>query len=130
MSEGDMRKEDCQKKKVLMDRFGRRLQTLRMSRKKTQEELSQLVSIARPTLANIEGGRTLPGVENLISICRFFGVPAEALYADDDDEEFSEFVRTLERARSFLNSTEGIPDHVIADVLTLLQSMREAMADR
>ena len=60
------------------------LKLIRLEKNISQEETAGAIGVARSTYAMYESGWRYPGVETLYSIARFFRVPMEYLYADDN----------------------------------------------
>jgi transcriptional regulator with XRE-family HTH domain len=77
--------------------LGARVRALRLNRNLTVDEVARAVGIGRSTLSMIEGGRDMPGRENLFKIAAFYGVSSDYLcdgevapkpgyFIDDPDE--------------------------------------------
>jgi putative transcriptional regulator len=56
------------------------VRSLRIQRRLTQDELAEILGIARPTLSNIERGVHNPGGKLLFKIAGYFGKPAEQIF--------------------------------------------------
>lgn len=67
-----------------MSTFSNRLVQLRGSTPRT--EISRDVGISYQSYVTYEKGRTEPSYDNLIRICRFFGVTADYLIGNTDDK--------------------------------------------
>jgi putative transcriptional regulator len=65
-----------------MDRIGlgNHLKVHRARKNITQEELSDLVGVTRPTINFIENGRFVPSALLALKIARVFGVPFEEVF--------------------------------------------------
>jgi transcriptional regulator with XRE-family HTH domain len=61
--------------------LGATIKAARLSRGKTQEETAAGIGIARPSLAQWEGGRTNPSIQNLQKLCGFLGISLPDLMA-------------------------------------------------
>lgn len=59
--------------------FSFKLKRLRKSKHMTQEQLSQELHIARPTITKYEAGDRMPTTENLSIIANYFGVTIDDL---------------------------------------------------
>jgi len=62
------------------DRVGNRVQELRTKLGMTQEQLAQLVGIARVSVISIEKGRFLPTIETALRISEALGDPVERIF--------------------------------------------------
>jgi putative transcriptional regulator len=58
-----------------------RVQTLRLNRGMTQEELAEKTSVSRQTIISIEKGNYTPSVELALRIARTFKVPVEDIFS-------------------------------------------------
>ena len=64
---------------VELDTLGKRLSSLRQSRKMTLQTLSEQSGIARSSLGKYEKDDTDPTADVVVSLCRFFNVSADWL---------------------------------------------------
>lgn len=62
--------------------FREKLLKLRKERGLSQEELASQISVSRQAVSRWEMGRSMPDVENLLQLCRAFGVRADDLLSD------------------------------------------------
>ena len=62
---------------------GERLKQIRVAKNLTQEELSRHLFLTRQTISKWETGKSLPDIENLILLCRFYGIGLDALIGLD-----------------------------------------------
>ena len=61
--------------------LGKRIQEIRKSRKITQEQLAELVSMDTSSISNIENGKYYPSSENLDKILEILNVRPHELFA-------------------------------------------------
>jgi transcriptional regulator with XRE-family HTH domain len=64
----------------MLQRLGRRIQTLRDQRKLTQEELAARAGLSRGYLARLETGRHDPSATTLAAIAKALRVPIASLF--------------------------------------------------
>jgi len=64
----------------MLQRLGRRIQTLRDRRTMTQEELAAKASLSRGYLARLETGRHDPSATTLAKIAKALRVPIASLF--------------------------------------------------
>jgi transcriptional regulator with XRE-family HTH domain len=64
----------------MLQRLGRRIQTLRDQRKITQEELAEKANLSRGYLARLETGRHDPSATTLAKIAKALRVPIASLF--------------------------------------------------
>lgn len=69
--------------------FGEKLKTLRKAKGISQEQLALHLNVSRQAISKWELGSSLPEVENIIEISRFFDTSIDYLLKDDlqDKEE-------------------------------------------
>lgn len=82
--------------------IGSKLKTLRKGRGMTQLDLADRLSWSRATISNYECGRRVPRLDELNTLCNFFGVSMDFWGAETKDEGFE----LLSRARSVLSNKE------------------------
>lgn len=70
-----------------MDTIGDRLRELRKSKKLTQSELAEILHLTRTQISSYENSQATPGIEVIISYCRYFEVSADYLLNIKDDIE-------------------------------------------
>lgn len=70
-----------------MDKFSRRLRTLRAESGLTQKELAKKLYMSVMTVRNCEEEKSFPRVDNLISFADFFGVSTDYLLGISDRRE-------------------------------------------
>ncbi len=61
------------------------LQTLRKTRRFTQEQVAERVGVSRQAVAKWEAGETVPDVENCIALAKLYGVTLDTLVAGDSE---------------------------------------------
>jgi DNA-binding XRE family transcriptional regulator len=69
-----------------INEFGKRIKAIRKKRKKTQEELAELLKVSRKTIQNWESGKTLPEeIPLLKSICLTLDCDLDYLFGNIPD---------------------------------------------
>lgn len=58
-----------------------RVQTMRLNRSMTQEELAEKASVSRQTIIAIEKGNYTPSVELALKLAKIFKVPVEDIFS-------------------------------------------------
>jgi transcriptional regulator with XRE-family HTH domain len=69
----------------LRENFGSRIRSIRLSRKKSQEEFAELLEISVDFLSLIERGINAPSFENLEVFSARLGMPISQLFTFDAD---------------------------------------------
>lgn len=69
----------------LREKFGNRIRSIRLSRKKSQEEFAELLEISVDFLSLIERGINAPSFENIEVFSARLGVPVSQLFTFDTD---------------------------------------------
>ena len=69
----------------LREQFGNRIRSIRLSRKKSQEEFAELLDISVDFLSLIERGINAPSFENLEAFSARLGMPISQLFTFDAD---------------------------------------------
>ena len=69
----------------LRDKFGSRVRSIRLARKKSQEEFAELLEISVDFLSLIERGVNAPSFENLEAFSERLGIPVSELFTFDVD---------------------------------------------
>ena len=64
--------------------FNERLQSLRTSKKLTQEELAEKLFVSRTAISKWESGRGYPSIDSLKGISEFFGVTIDELIGGEE----------------------------------------------
>ena len=67
----------------LRENFGNRIRSIRLARKKSQEEFAELLDISVDFLSLIERGVNAPSFENLEVFSERLGIPVSELFAFD-----------------------------------------------
>ena len=67
----------------LRDKFGNRVRSIRLARKKSQEEFAELLEISVDFLSLIERGVNAPSFENLEVFSERLGIPVSELFTFD-----------------------------------------------
>jgi len=65
--------------------FAEKLKTIRLSSGVSQERVSAELGVSKRTIINYENGLTLPPVNMLPKIAKFFGVAIESLVSEDEE---------------------------------------------
>ena len=68
--------------------FGKNLQFLRKEKKMKQHDMQYSLGFTRTTWSNYEKGKTVPPLDGLIRISKFFGVSLDELIAQDIEYKF------------------------------------------
>ena len=97
-------------KENLMTTIGRNLRTYRLSRKMTQEQLSELVGVSTSFCANIERGKKGVSIYILRDLADALGVTANDLLYDDNTDRRIDNITVLLRNKpdAFLSWIEKI----------------------
>ena len=69
----------------LREKFGNRVRSIRLARKKSQEEFAELLEISVDFLSLIERGVNAPSFENLEAFSERLGIPVSELFTFDVD---------------------------------------------
>ena len=70
--------------------FYRKLSTLRKEAGLSQEQLAEKAGVSRQTIFKWEAGLASPSMENILALCRIFGVSADELIGNETPEEKTE----------------------------------------
>ncbi len=62
-----------------------RLEELRKQRGIRQEELAAALSVSRQTIGSLENGRYNPSIKLALKIARYFGLPVEQIFIDEEE---------------------------------------------
>ena len=83
-----------------------KIQTLRKTKKLSQENLAEVLNISRQAVAKWENGETTPDINNLIQLSDIFNITLDRLLKDDEctniiEKEYnvSEIIRFLRKDR-------------------------------
>lgn len=66
---------------------GKRIATLRQKHRLTQQQLAAMLRVSHQAVSKWESGQTLPDIQTMLELTRFFGITVEQLVAGEDDEE-------------------------------------------
>ena len=69
----------------LREKFGNRVRSIRLARRKSQEEFAELLEISVDFLSLIERGVNAPSFENLEVFSERLGIPVSELFKFDVD---------------------------------------------
>jgi transcriptional regulator with XRE-family HTH domain len=69
----------------LREKFGNRVRSIRLARRKSQEEFAELLEISVDFLSLIERGVNAPSFENLEAFSERLGIPVSELFTFDVD---------------------------------------------
>ena len=67
-------------------RFEEKIVELRKQKGLSQEELAERLGVSRQAVSRWELGQTLPDIPNLLQLCELFGVSADYLVRDEEQE--------------------------------------------
>ena len=70
-----------------MDSFNLRLKMLRKGKKKTQQNLADLLKVRRSTYGEYERGKILPPMDKMKVLADYFGVTVDYLIIGNEKEE-------------------------------------------
>lgn len=79
--------------------FYRKLAELRKAAGMSQEELAERADVSRQTVFKWEAGLTTPSMENILSLCRIFGVSADELIGNEPEADLSGGAEKKEEAK-------------------------------
>lgn len=68
--------------------FKEKLLQLRKSKGLSQEDLAAQISVSRQSISRWESGISMPDTENIVQLCKIFGVTADYLINDDYKSDF------------------------------------------
>ena len=71
---------------VLEDAMKNRLEELRKQRGIRQEELAAALEVSRQTIGSLENGRYNPSILLAFKIARYFGLPVEQIFIDEEEK--------------------------------------------
>lgn len=63
--------------------MGQKIQQLRKSKGLSQEELSSMITVSRQAISKWELDESVPDTDNIVQICKIFGVSADYLLNDE-----------------------------------------------
>lgn len=87
--------------------LGKKIQSIRKSKKLTQEKLAELIDIETPSLSYLETGKYAPSIETLQKLSQVLGVkPWEFYYFDEISEEEmkDEIIKALDENQKLLKT--------------------------
>ena len=70
---------------VLEDAMKNRLEELRKQRGIRQEELAAALEVSRQTIGSLENGRYNPSILLAFKIARYFELPVEQIFIDEEE---------------------------------------------
>lgn len=85
--------------------FGEKLQNLRKAKGLSQYQLAMQLNVSRQTISKWELGASLPDVENIIEISRFFDTSIDYLLKDDFQDANEEIENKSKKSTAVLSST-------------------------
>ena len=65
--------------------IGKKIQAYRVIRGLSQEALSEQLGVTRQSVSKWELGQSMPDIEKVVAICKFFSVPTDALLSEEQD---------------------------------------------
>lgn len=66
---------------------GKRIAKLRQKHRLTQQQLAAMLRVSHQAVSKWESGQTLPDIQTMLELTRFFGLTVEQLVAGEDEEE-------------------------------------------
>lgn len=87
--------------------LGKKIQSIRKSKKLTQEKLAELIDIETPSLSYLETGKYAPSIETLQKLSQVLGVkPWEFYYFDEipEEEMKDEIIKALDENQKLLKT--------------------------
>ena len=91
--------------------LGQRIYELRTSMGLSQVDLAKRLNITKQTVSNWENENIQPSIEMLVRLSKIFGVSTDYLLGLEDTPRLN---------------VEGLPMHVVAHMMLLIQDFREA----
>ena len=85
--------------------FGEKLQNLRKAKGLSQVQLAMQLNVSRQAISKWELGASLPDVENIIEISRFFDTSIDYLLRDDFQEGNEKIENQSKKSTAVLSST-------------------------
>ena len=67
--------------------FGEKLHKLRKERGLSQEDLAAQIAVSRQAVSRWEQGTSLPDTENILQLCKLFGISADYLMNEDIEKD-------------------------------------------
>lgn len=80
------------------------LKALRKNAKLTQKQLTNLLSLNKTTIANIESKEMEPSIDTLLKLSHFFNVSIDFLVGNIDNTESKNIKESLKEDTQFYNS--------------------------
>lgn len=71
--------------------FSQRLKTLRIENGYSQRALAQKLNVVQVTYLHWEQGKTEPNINNICALCRIFGVSADYLLGNSNENDIVEY---------------------------------------
>ena len=65
--------------------FGEKIKNLREDRDLNQTQVGQAVCISQRKMSHLERGECEPSIDDIVALCKFFGVSADYLLGMDDE---------------------------------------------
>lgn len=92
--------------------FAEKLKAIRMQAGISQEKLSAELGVTKRTIINYENGQTLPPIDVLPKIAKFFGVTIESLITEDEEFVSQAYEhggsKSVREAEALVNEVSGL----------------------
>lgn len=92
-------------------RIGKKIRTLRQQKRLTLQELSELTTLSKPLLSQIENEQVVPPLATLLKIAKGLKVGIHFFFEDEDNRQKYVLTRSEE-----LSESENVPRQVVNDV--------------
>ena len=110
--------------KDLKIKVGRRVRTLRVARKITQQSLAHSIGRTPEAVSNIERGKSLPGLDTLENIAQSLGFSLADFFSDDAPRKGSRHLEIEARLQYLLSSLSDSDAEIAMDQVEVLVSRK------
>ena len=99
--------------------FGARVQTIRISRGLTQEQLAEKAALSAHYIGNLEQGVRNPSIPALMQLCTALGTTPNELFADSISDKMRQGISVAVSHSNTLRETSDILHDLLSDLLPL-----------
>lgn len=113
-----------------MKNFSNKIKTLRKEKKKTQQNVADLLKIRRSTYGEYERGKILPPMDKMKILADYFDVSIDYLIGGKDETEFASEITTIDvsgQLRAALNYLKENKDELMFNGENLDNESREIL---